>query len=245
MCWAESFAPTGSRRERSLDQATKSAISATSANRGTVAGDTAGVPSGRPAHLGDPAAHLGAGQVSAGAGLGALTELEVEGLHLVEQRLAPAEPRRRQLVEVARVLGLLLGQHAALARADAGAGLLGAPGQRGLGLLRQRAEAHVADEDRDVEHAAAGRRSARSRRPCRPARRRAAGGGPAGRWRSSSGSHDGNELALDAHRRDRTVVTDPVEPVQGQLVDVGDERLVGSVGMSVACSGARTRRRVR
>ena len=84
----------------------------------------------------------------AGAGLRPLPELEVEGGdvgHLVER---PAESSRSQLVEVARVLGLLLGQHAALTGADAGSGPLGTPGQRHLGLLRQRPEAHVGHEDR-------------------------------------------------------------------------------------------------
>jgi len=89
--------------------------------------------------------------VPARAGLGALPALEVEGLHLLDQLHAEAEARRRQLVEVAGVLGLLVGQHAALARADAGAGPLGAAGQRHLGLLGERAEAHVRHEERRLE----------------------------------------------------------------------------------------------
>src|SRR5690554_7615811 len=39
------------------------------------------------AHLGDLARHLVARQVAAGAGLGPLTALEVEGLHLLEKAL--------------------------------------------------------------------------------------------------------------------------------------------------------------
>ena len=68
------------------------------------------------------------------------------------QHLVPgeAEAGRGELVEVAAVRGLLLGQHAAFARADAGAGELGAARERDLGgLLGQRAEAHVGDEERD------------------------------------------------------------------------------------------------
>ena len=41
---------------------------------------------GQAAHLGDAADHLVAGQVAAGAGLGALAALEVEGLHLGQAR---------------------------------------------------------------------------------------------------------------------------------------------------------------
>lgn len=63
------------------------------------AGDTAGGALGEAADLRDTADDLGAGQVSAGAGLGALAELEVQRLHPVEHGLVPAEAARRQLVE--------------------------------------------------------------------------------------------------------------------------------------------------
>jgi hypothetical protein len=65
--------------------------------------------------------------------------------------LSEPEPSRGQLVQVARVLGLLLGEHATLTRGDAGAGQLGAARERDLRLLRQGAEAHVGYEERDVE----------------------------------------------------------------------------------------------
>ena len=53
---------------------------------------------------------------------------------------------RGQLVKVPAIGFLLIGQHAALARADAGTRHFRATGQRALGLLRQGAEAHVANE---------------------------------------------------------------------------------------------------
>ena len=119
-----------------------------------------GLPLRQPADLGDPADHLAARQVTAGPGLGALTELEVDGLDGRQDLLGVAEPRRGDLVEVARALGPLLGQDAALTRADAGPGPLRPPGQRGLRLLRERSEAHVGDEHRDLEPQRLGRPTA-------------------------------------------------------------------------------------
>jgi hypothetical protein len=116
-----------------------------------VDGLIASVPGVEVADRGDLALDLGPGQVAAGAGLGPLPALEVEGLHAGDLVEAPAEARRGVLVEVARALGLLLGEHAALAGGDAGAGLLGAAGEGDLRLLAEGAEAHVADEDRDLE----------------------------------------------------------------------------------------------
>src|SRR4051812_18696967 len=89
--------------------------------------------------------------MAAGSRLRALTELEVERLNLSQRVPRPPEPRGRELVEVPRVLGLLFGKHAAFSRADAGACELRTPCERGLRLLRQRAERHVRDEERDVE----------------------------------------------------------------------------------------------
>ena len=116
-----------------------------------MAGETAAVPGSSPADLGDLADHLFAGEVAACAGLGALAELEVEGLragNLVER---VPEPARRQLVEVSSVGFLLRWEHAALTGADAGTGKVSATSQRDLGLLRERPEAHVGDEERDLE----------------------------------------------------------------------------------------------
>ena len=105
----------------------------------------------QPAHLGDLARHLVPRQMPPGAGLGALAALEVEGLHGLQLVPGEAETARGILVEVAAAGLLLLRQHAALAGADAGAGKLGAPRERDLGGLRERAEAHVRDDERNVE----------------------------------------------------------------------------------------------
>jgi hypothetical protein len=102
-------------------------------------------------HLRDLALHLLTRQVPARPRLGGLPALEVHGLHLLELVHREPEPGRGQLVQVARVLGLLFGEHPPLARGDTGTGQLGAARERDLGLLRQRAEAHVGDEQRDVE----------------------------------------------------------------------------------------------
>ena len=62
---------------------------------GKRAGEIAGSPVGQAAHLGDLARHLVARQVAAGAGLGALAALEVEGLDLL--RPCPcAKPKRAE-----------------------------------------------------------------------------------------------------------------------------------------------------
>ena len=151
--------------DRSRIRSTRARASSSVVQSTNRAGETAGGALGQPADLGDPAHHLRAGQVPAGAGLGALAELEVQRLHPVEVHLVPAEPARRQLVEVAGALGLLLGQHAALAGADRGARPLGAARERDLRLRRQRAEAHVGHEHRDVEaQRAGGGRADRHRR---------------------------------------------------------------------------------
>jgi hypothetical protein len=92
---------------------------------GETAGRDRGGALGQAPHLGDASHHLVAREVTAGAGLGALTALEVEGLHLLQQVEAPAEAGGGELVEVAAVLGLLLREHPALAGADPGAAELG------------------------------------------------------------------------------------------------------------------------
>ena len=86
------------------------------------------------ADLGDPPDDLVSGEMAAGAGLRALAELEVQCLHPVQAGLVPAETARGQLVEVAGALGLLLGEHPALAGADRRARPLGAAPECGLGL---------------------------------------------------------------------------------------------------------------
>lgn len=84
--------------------------------------------------------------MATGAGLGALATLEVKRLHFLEQFFLVTELGAGQLVEVSGIFLLLLRQHAALARADAGARKLGATSESNLGLLRQCPEAHVGNE---------------------------------------------------------------------------------------------------
>ena len=130
----------------------KSRICRGSVQSGKRAGEIAACAHLQAAHRGDLAAlTLRPRQVAAGAGLGALAALEVKGLRRLDLVPAEAEARRGQLVEVARVGLLLLGQHAAFARADAGAGQLGAARQRHLGRGRQRAEAHVRHQQRNAQ----------------------------------------------------------------------------------------------
>ena len=89
--------------------------------------------------------------MAAGAGLGRLAAFEMERLHPHHLVPGEAEAGGGVFVEVAAVRGLLLGQHAAFAGGDAGAGKLGAARERDLGRLRQRAEAHVGDDQRDFQ----------------------------------------------------------------------------------------------
>ncbi len=110
-----------------------------------------GLPWLEPSHRGDLWRNFVAREMPARAGLGALSSFEVKRLALLHLFDAPAEAPRRELVEVAGVVRLLLGQHAALARADPGARHLRALRQRDLGLSAQRSKAHVADEQRNVE----------------------------------------------------------------------------------------------
>ncbi len=89
--------------------------------------------------------------MAAGAGLGTLAAFEMKRLRALDLVPGESEPGGCQLVEIPGIGRLLLGQHAALAGADARAGQLGAPGQGDLGLLGQGAEAHVRDENGDVQ----------------------------------------------------------------------------------------------
>ena len=96
---------------------------------------------------------LVARQVAARAGLRALAALEVEGLaQRSSLSMAPAEARRRPARRSSgSQASCSSGQHAALARADARARQLRALREGDLRLLAEGAEAHVADEQRDVE----------------------------------------------------------------------------------------------
>jgi hypothetical protein len=163
--------------------------------------------------------------VTSGAGLGPLTALEVEGLHLGQRVPRPAEAGRCQLVEVPTRLGLFLGQHAALAGADRGADQLGSSGQSGLRFLRQRAEPHIRHEDQDVEP----QRLVGVGTDAHP------GGYVDVVEQRQPGQLGGDELdvipcrqllAGHAHGRHRPVVAGLGQPVRRRLVDVADERLL-------------------
>ena len=196
---------------------------------GNLDGLIADVPGLEAAHLGDFADHLAAGKVSAGAGLGALSSLEVKGLRPARLVHGPPEPGRRQLVEIARVVLLFLRQHAALARADAGPRHLGSLGQRHLGLFAEGSKAHVAHEEGDVQAE-------------RPLRLRAddelrAHGVVVGQ--RTGGELGGEDLEVGpageigerhAHRRNHPVVADLLQAVPGELLDVA---VVGLLGRAV------------
>ena len=87
--------------------------------------------------------------MTSSARLGPLPTLEVERLH--PGKLVPAKPKppRGQFVEIPRVGRLLFGQHAALARANAGAGKFGPLSQRHLCRGRQCTETHIGHQQRD------------------------------------------------------------------------------------------------
>lgn len=75
---------------------------------------------GKAMPVGDFVGDLGARQMSPGAGLGAWTAFEVEGLGAGDLVVGVAEFGAGKFVEVAGVGGLFFGEHAAFARADAG-----------------------------------------------------------------------------------------------------------------------------
>ena len=90
-------------------------------------------------------------EVAAGAGLGTLARLEMERLYVRDLLDVPAELPGGVLVEVPRVDRLLFGEHPALAGADPRPGCVRALRDGDFRLLAQGAEAHVADEHRDLQ----------------------------------------------------------------------------------------------
>ena len=186
------------------------------------------------ADLGDLALHLDAGQVPSGAGLGPLAQLEVERLAAGSLVHRPAELAAGQLVEVAGALGPLLGQHPALARADPGSGPLSTAGQSHLGLLRQRPEAHIAHQQRDLQ----------TQRPGRAGADDHLGADGLVVEAGAPGELGGHELdvvpagqlgAGHAHRGDRSVMAQILEALVGQAADKADMGLGRlAVGVLVA-----------
>ena len=154
-----------------------------------------------------------------------MTSFEVEGLALRDLVETPSEPGRREFVEVPAVRFLLFGEHASFAGADAGAGQLGARGERDLGLLRERAEAHVAYEEGDVQTKGLG------------------GSGPDDELRldrivvheRACGQLGGQKLDIlpagqigegDPHGRHSPMVSNTGEPITSQRLDVPVVRLL-------------------
>ncbi|MCK7525177.1 MAG: hypothetical protein MZV64_50020 [Ignavibacteriales bacterium] len=111
-------------------------------------GLTMSAPSGKPRRAAISAVTLLAGQVPAHAGLGRLADLDLDGVDppqvLGGGAVAVGDVLEDELVGQAQGLG----QEAALARAHGRARRAAAEGQGGVGLLRQRPERHVADDDR-------------------------------------------------------------------------------------------------
>src|SRR5690606_23697948 len=95
--------------------------------------------------------HFGPREMAPGARLGALAALEVKRLHPWKKRLLVSKLGRRELVEVAAILGLLVRQHSTFTRADPRSCELCTLGESDLGLLRQRAKTHVRDEEGNRE----------------------------------------------------------------------------------------------
>jgi hypothetical protein len=164
--------------------------------------------------------------MSTGSGLGTLAGLEVEGLALRDLVETPAELRRRELVEVPGVRLLLLRQHAAFSGADARSGQLGAHRQGRLGLLRERAEAHVAHEEGDLQL-----EGPRGRRPHDQSgvHRVVIQEGPSGELRGQElkVAPAGQLVERHAHGRDLAVVPESAQAVPGERLDVAVVRLFG------------------
>ena len=109
------------------------------------------MPAGRAAHLRHLVGDLLAHQMPAEPHLASLADEELAGIREHEVMGVEAVAGLDALVEPLRRVAPFVGDHAALARAGRRARHRGAAGQRGLGLVGQRAEAHAGDVDRDVE----------------------------------------------------------------------------------------------
>ena len=178
-----------------------------------------------PPGFGDPLGDFGCRKMPPGAGLRALTALEVERLHVRQQVPAPAELSRRQLVQIAAVRSSLLSERTAFSGADSGTGELSALSERNLGLLRERAETHVGDEQRDAKHerplrARADRQFSRHRSVIRQ------------RFHGHLRGQDLNVVpvrkhaARNTHRPDLTVPSHCRQPVASHLVDESNRRFL-------------------
>ena len=107
---------------------------------------------GQRAHFGHLVGHLLAHQMAAQPDLAALADEELAGIGQPQMMRVEAVARLDALIEPLDRVAPLVGDHAALARAGGRARHGGAPRERDLRLVGQRAEAHAGDIDRDVEH---------------------------------------------------------------------------------------------
>jgi len=163
--------------------------------------------------------------VAAGPGLGGLSALEMKRLHPRQQGVVISEVGGRVLVEISTVGLLFLGQHAAFAGADTGAGQLGAGGQRNLRLFGQRPETHVTDQQWDFEP---------QRLAClRPDHQVGANGHVLEqRLAGQLGGHEldvipvGKLAARHPHRRHLAIGPQHAQPLPSEAVDEGDGRLL-------------------
>ena len=225
MCWAESLKPIGMPPESSRTSSAKVAESASVVQSGNATGRSRRDPPAGRADRGDLADDLVARQVTAGAGLGALAALEVKRLDRAacprKSRSAPRPARRSSGVR-----GLLLGQHAALARADAGAGQLGAAGQRRFSPAPTASRSSCPRRTAGSPAAAASARPARSPPRCRPAASSSSGGVASCAVMIWMSSHVGSSLPRHAHGRDRAVMAGLAQALGGVVLDQLDVRLV-------------------
>ena len=104
------------------------------------------------AHLRHLVGDLLAHQMAAEPHLAALADEELAGVREAQVVRIEAVARLDALVEPLLGIAALVGDHPALSGARGGAGHGGAAGERCLGLVGERAEAHAGDVDGDVEH---------------------------------------------------------------------------------------------
>ena len=218
MCWADSFAPIGMPPLVSRTSAATRRKSSSSRRSVNVAGETAGSPSASLRTSAIRPMTLLPGRCPPVPVFAPWPNLKWNAWTCVTLSSRPAELPGCELVEVPGVGLLLLGQHAAFAGADPGAGQLGPFGQRDLGLFGECAETHVGHEEGNVEYERfRGVRADRDRRVDRHV---------VEQWATSELGGDEldvvplrEQLARNAHRRDRSVMADLREPFGRQLAD--------------------------
>ena len=110
------------------------------------------IDAGGRAHLGHLVGHLLAHQMAAEPDLAALADEELASIGEPQMMRVEAVARLDALIEPLDRVAPLVRDHAAFARAGGRARHGGAAGERDLGLVGERAEAHAGHIDRNVEH---------------------------------------------------------------------------------------------